>query len=398
MGIHRQTQNSKFEEMFSTSNLITARVRGLSEDGKGIVHHPSGKVYFAAGVWPGDLAQFCVVGEKRKYGLARLEKLLEPAVGRKKPVCPHHGFDEGKCGGCPWQFVDYQEQLKALTLRLHETLEKSQLNCSEAIKEIWPCPQPFGYRNRTCFKTDGQVLGYVSADSHSIAPIEDCPILTDDNRITLWKLLETLPREDFKPRKTQSWNTVCIEEGLDLADVVLNSPLPFKQGNSEQNLRMQAWLEQRLSEMALDLPVLELFAGSGNFTAVLSSIGFEKIVAVEGFRPAIRELRRRNLAGVHTVESNLFSNTAVADIAEIISNPSILVLNPPREGLKKKDWLFQRFPTLREVFYISCNEATFARDLLDFCDHGFQITEIQPLDTFPHTPHLEILGQLTKIG
>ena len=46
--------------------------------------------------------------------------------------------------------------------------------------------------------------------------------------------------------------------------------------------------------------------------------------------------------------------------------------------------------------YIACDVATFARDLSALLDAGFRLEEVQPLDLFPHTPHLELLARLAR--
>jgi len=51
---------------------------------------------------------------------------------------------------------------------------------------------------------------------------------------------------------------------------------------------------------------------------------------------------------------------------------------------------------LRAVASISCDVGTFTRDLGDFIEAGFRVVEVQPLDQFPHTPHIEVMAWLER--
>jgi len=373
---------------------FTASVRDLASEGNGIVEHPNGQVFFVPGVWKGETGEFRITGFKKRFGFAELVRLLEPAAERIEPACKHQGFGAGHCGGCPWQFVSYDAQLEVKESRVRRTL--ARLGIDKAIKAILPSPQVFGYRNRAQFKSDGNILGYVAQGSKTIAAISDCPILSDHNRETLASLLASLPNRQFRPPQKGSWTTIDIDEDIGYNDVSVNRRRPFRQANSAQNERMRAWLSQCVADMDKGAPVLELFAGSGNFTQVLSLAGFEQILAVEGVREAVDNLNHRALSGVTTAIADLFSENSVRSLATTARATKVLVLDPPRDGFRHSDVLLQCCPQLSHILYISCDLATFSRDLQVFLEGGFTAQEVQPLDQFPHTPHVEILAWLSR--
>jgi 23S rRNA (uracil1939-C5)-methyltransferase len=72
------------------------------------------------------------------------------------------------------------------------------------------------------------------------------------------------------------------------------------------------------------------------------------------------------------------------------------LLDPPRDGLKVREPLLANWKELTWVFYISCNPATWARDVKDFTEKGFTLLEVTPIDLFPQTPHLEIMSVLHR--
>ena len=323
--------------MSSINDIFVSSIRDVSSDGNGIAVHPSGRICFVPGVWPGDVGRFRVTDLKKSYGFARLEELLERSDVRIDPQCPHHGFGTDKCGNCPWQFVSYEEQLKAKSQNLLKNMERSGLDYKGKVKSIWKSSQTFGYRNRAQFKTDGQVLGYVVGRSHRIAPIKDCPILTDKNRLTLKKLRNTFPRKDFEPKTGQPWNTIDIDEDTEYDDLNLNKSRPFRQGNTAQNELIKKWLSERLSALNQNQPVLELFSGTGNFTEVISNLGFKKILAVDGHKDDLDQLKARDLLGVKTIKCNLIARKGFVKVAQAMQKPEVLVLDPPRAGLKNRN-------------------------------------------------------------
>ncbi|MDO8863453.1 class I SAM-dependent RNA methyltransferase [Haliea sp. E1-2-M8] len=373
---------------------FTATVRDLGTDGSGIVEHPGGQVFFVAGVWPGETARFAVTGFKQRFGFARLLELLEPSPARVTPPCVHHGTGPGDCGGCPWQFVNYAAQLEAKEQRVQRALARLQLTTE--IAPIWGSPAIFGYRNRAQFKTDGRKLGYVAAGSRQLAPIADCPILTQPNRGTLQALLQSLPNNLFRPGRKQDWTTLDVDEEVSAAEVVPNQRRPFRQGNAAQNLRMREWLGARVDQLDPSRTALELFSGSGNFTEMLVAAGFARILAVEGVEDSVQALAARQLPGVEAQRYNLFAEADCSRLQEQARDASILVLDPPRDGFKLAGLLLTKKHRLRDVFYISCDPATFARDIDIFIGAGFRTAEIQPLDLFPHTPHVELLCWLQR--
>lgn len=368
-------------------------VMDVSVKGTGVVRHPDGRIFFASGVWPGDLGEFQVVSERKKYGFAALVKLLEASQDRvSSVVCSHHGYDQNTCGGCPWLMIEYPAQL-----RMKESLVATQLKRAQLLEKvipnpIWPSSAPLGYRNRAQFKTDGKFLGFVASGSHKLIDIQDCVILTDTNRQTLRGLRELLPRQNWKPHPPQSWTYLEVDESVSSADQIRpNLKLPFRQGNEEQNQRMKKWLKSRLQEFSTQTMVIELFAGSGNFTQEIASMGFS-VLAVESSSQAIEALKSLDLPNTKTVTLNLFESKNWRHIKQYASLAEILILDPPREGFADLSSFVELCPNLRDIIYISCDLSSFTRDAQKLSKLGWKLQEVQPVDQFPQTPHIELLS------
>ena len=381
--------------MVELNSVFTGRVRDLASDGRGVVVHPSGQTVFVAGVWEGEEGAFKVVAKKGRALVATLVELTERSPHRVEPGCRYHGVTEGRCGGCPWMFVANQAQLDAKAKRVRVSF--SRIGAEDKVRELLAPTTFLGYRNRAQFKTDGEKVGFFSCQSNQLVDIEHCEVLTEKNNLTLTSLRALLPYSSWRPAKKNQWTTLDIDETVDAAGVSVNQRLPFMQGNSEQNKAMRSWLAQKLFALSKDNTVIELFCGSGNFTEVIAAHGFERVIAIEGVEKAIEVLESKNLANVKAITANLFSEQVIDQIFSQYHDASVLVLDPPRDGLKVSKGIFsQKKSKLRDVFYISCDLATLMRDVKTFLDHGYSVVEVQPLDQFPHTAHIEILVHLKK--
>ena len=83
-------------------------------------------------------------------------------------------------------------------------------------------------------------------------------------------------------------------------------------------------------------------------------------------------------------------------ILKVIENPDISIVDPPRSGLHPKALKNILKLNQKKIIYISCNPSTQARDLKEIINDGYKIRNIQPIDMFPHTPHIESVVTLTK--
>jgi len=374
-------------------STFRAQVKDLSSDGRAVITHPEGRIFFAPGTWLGETGEFRITGLKGRIGFAELVILENVSPHRVQAPCPHHGFSRQDCGACPWQFIAYSEQLRAKQDRVEQAV--SRLPCSTDVLPIEPSPNQFAYRNRAQLKTDGERLGYVAAQSNDLVAISSCRILTTHNQHTLQQLLAALPQSRWKTKRKQRWTTLDIDETVDAGSVSVNQRLPFRQANTAQNNFIRAWLSAQLADLSAKNAV-ELFSGSGNLSEVLIDASIERLLAVEVVEEALRVLAQKELPGVECLQCDLFDGSAVEKLAMRLKNTELLLLDPPRDGLKIREPLLKRARKLKTILYISCDLASFCRDVKDFLEHGFQLTRVQPVDMFPHTPHIELLARLRR--
>lgn len=361
-------------------------IRDLASDGRGVGEAPDGQVVFVSGAWVGERVHV----RRTRHGATtstQLINVIEACEERIEPPCTHHR--QNQCGGCPWMFVSYEAQLSAKADKLKASLES--LSASQIALVVHPSPQQLGYRNRAQLKTNGKVLGYLAASSHEIVDVTDCPVLTEQNQAQLNRLRDRLPNNKWRPRSRQKWVTLDIDDQR--SSPLINQRQPFRQANDDQNAAMSRWLARALKLPAPPGGLLELFCGSGNLTSVLARcFPDHKITAVEGDEVPLEELSHLGLPNVATQRRDLFSARDIKAMAATLPSNQGVVLDPPRDGLRERDALAPLFSQSPWVVYISCNLATWQRDAHFLQNLGLTLTQIEGLDMFPQTPHLEVLS------
>ena len=377
------------------NDQFTATVRNLSHKGLGVVNHLDGRIFFVKDGWTGEVGIFEIDSHATSYDEIAALKWLERSPERVSVPCPHQGTEIGQCSGCPWMGINYAAQLSAKEIRVKFLLDKNQIQTGE-LRSILGSSKAFGYRNRAQFKTDGQQLGFVSEGTNVLAPINECLVLNDRMRGLLNDLKKKLPNAAWKPMGKFPWSYLDVDDHQSLGEVVPNVRRPFRQGNDEQNEVMKFWIVTSLQAIPKDWPIIEAFCGSGNFTEALSQAGFEQILAAEVRGSAIQQLKAKNLPGVDILEIDMNEKGVWQQLGKRHRNARVLIIDPPREGVEKRVGMFKELPNLSMILYISCEPATWSRDVKDFQLNGWKVAHVTPLDLFPHTPHVELLSLLVR--
>ena len=140
-------------------------------------------------------------------------------------------------------------------------------------------------------------------------------------------------------------------------------------------------------------PVLDLYAGGGLFAVTLAATGRHRVTAVEGDRIAAADLRANAERTGAEIEAHATPVERFVRSARP-ARPFTLVLDPPRSGMTRTaaDGAI-RLGASRVVF-VSCDVATFARDVRRFVDAGYRLLSVEGFDLFPNTPHVEVLALL----
>lgn len=174
----------------------------------------------------------------------------------------------------------------------------------------------------------------------------------------------------------------------------LISPGSFFQVNTEQTLALYREVE---SMAGRGNRLLDLYCGVGSITLWLAK-NFQEIGGVEESRGAVRDAERNaELNGIENVRFIAEKTEAfVHHMSAGNAGELTVVLDPPRAGCDAGVLKSLGRIGPRKIVYVSCDPGTLARDLALLHSSGYQVREVQPVDLFPHTAHIETAVQLVK--
>jgi 23S rRNA (uracil1939-C5)-methyltransferase len=157
----------------SRGEVIQLELNAMGRDGQALGRH-EGKVVFVPFGVPGDAVRVRVVEDRRRWSRGELLRVLSPSPRRVEPPCPYFG----RCGGCHWQHVDYQEQLAYKRQALVEQLQRAGQIDDPPVLPALGMEEPWFYRNHGQFAlTEHGQIGLQAARSHDVVPIEQCLLL-----------------------------------------------------------------------------------------------------------------------------------------------------------------------------------------------------------------------------
>ncbi|HMD14787.1 MAG TPA: 23S rRNA (uracil(1939)-C(5))-methyltransferase RlmD, partial [Bacteroidota bacterium] len=146
--------------------------------------------------------------------------------------------------------------------------------------------------------------------------------------------------------------------------------------------------------------VFDLYSGTGTIAIFLSN-DVERVIGIEMVESAIADAERNaelnHIANCYFLQGDLKDRlTKDSGWLQEHPRPSVIVADPPRVGMHAKviDQIVKLGP--QRVVYVSCNPSTQARDAKLLCDQGYVLQEIQPVDMFPHTDHIEAVALFTR--
>jgi 23S rRNA (uracil1939-C5)-methyltransferase len=347
---------------------------------------------------------------KKNFAEARLINVLTPSASRVTPPCAVAGV----CGGCNWQHVSYDEQLRQKRELVRESLRKfsgfdvSQL---ESVQAVIASPKPLRYRNRVQFHHAGAELGYYRRGSHRLVSIADCPIAEEPIAALIPSLkqrlssepagrIEVFIAEDDSVQTRGGLVTTNDDEGSGSDnDGGLN--FAFSQVNTQQNRNLISvitaiFIQQFINETAPD--IVDLYAGSGNFTFPLAkAFPAARVTAVEFNRESVErgELKAQRSFPKHDIRWVQADVGAFLGQHKIASGAGVLI-DPPRSGCEPEVIATLAQSPVSFLVYVSCHPVTLSRDLKFLREAGFILESVQPFDMFPQTDHVETLVVLTK--
>lgn len=385
---------------------------------------------FVSGGLPGERAVIEIEEVRRRYARGHVVQVRQPSPDRVTPPCPYFG----SCGGCQWQHLAYPAQLRWKTEMVRRQLQRIGHLEDPPVRPMIGAAHPWNYRNQARFSIDPDGrLCFTQFQSRRRLPIDECLIMQP-------AIVEVMPRlQGLVPGAHQ----IVIRFGSRTGDLLISPRLPeavaeppsgqesyeeillgrryrvsapsFFQVNTRIDDRAvpdaitAPWLSTRrgafsqadlLALLVLDRLrltgreyVVDAYCGVGTFT-LLAAERAAHVLGIEEARCAVLDAVH-NAAGLDNVH---FQTGRSEDLlSQIDRTPDAVILDPSRAGCAPG--IVTSLTDLRPpvVVYVSCDPATLARDLALLCAEAYHLEDVQPIDMFPQTHHVETVSLLHAI-
>ncbi|HWE77306.1 MAG TPA: class I SAM-dependent RNA methyltransferase [Pseudolabrys sp.] len=411
-----------------TEQLTIAR---LGHRGDGVAETPAGPVYVPYTL-PGELVTVeAVPGHPDRR---QLDHIDTPSRERVAAVCNHFGV----CGGCAlqhWSLGAYRLWKRNLVV---EMLEQHGV-----IAPVAPLIDAHGRGRRRAVlharrgPHDVLEVGFAAPHAHHIVAIDACPVLAPELAGAIkaaWAIAEVLKVTQkpldihvtaadngidvdvrgsgaLKPDQISALARIADAHGLvrltrhgelvtQRAQPLLTvgrAPVPLPPGAF---LQATAEGEATLARLVIEhvgkaKRVADLFAGIGTFALRLAAKA--RVTAADSESTAIGALRRAaaNASGLKQVEAmprDLFRRPFVVSELKVFD---AVVFDPPRQGAEAQALELAK-SGVKTVVAVSCDPATFARDVRILTDGGYKLVGVTPIDQFRWSPHVEVVGKLER--
>jgi 23S rRNA (uracil1939-C5)-methyltransferase len=471
-------------------------IEAVAAEGKCIFHHED-RVVFVPFCVPGDVVDVQITKKRRRYYEGRVERFVKLSEVRTQPVCEHFGI----CGGCKWQNLPYEEQLKVKQQQVEDQLRRIGKVKLPELNPIMGSAKIYEYRNKLefgcCDKrwytqeelnnpdldlTTGNhaAIGFhITGAFDKIYPIRKCWLMdhlhndirneidrfakeTDMSFYDVKAQRGLLRNLMFRTSNTGEWMVlvqfhydepgdeakgqallqhladrfpqitsliyVDNQKGndtfgdLDLitfkgTDFICETmedlkfkvgPKSFYQTNTEQAYHLYSVVrefcfddwdgeKEKAGDKQHSPLIYDLYTGTGtiaNFVAKKAS----QVVGIEFVPEAIEDAKVNSR--INRIENTKFfagdmKNVLTADFIREHGRPDIVITDPPRAGMHPDVVKVILDTAPARIVYVSCNPATQARDLA-LLDQDYEVVAVQPVDMFPHTPHVENVVKLVK--
>jgi len=459
--------------------LESVTIEAVAAEGKCLFHWED-MVVFVPFCVPGDVCDVQIRRKKHSYAEGEVVRFIQYNNVRATPFCQHFGV----CGGCKWQNMPYEEQLKFKQQQVYDQLTRIGKIELPEFRPILGSVKTLGYRNKldygcankryltkeeisTLPNNESQSLKeipaigfHITGAFDKILPIEKCWLMDDlHNRIRneirdyaighgmtffdlrqqvgllrdviirnsatgewmviiqfhydetggeqeakalLQHVADTFPQitsllylDNQKCNDTIGDQEIIVFKGTDhifelMEDLKFKvGPKSFYQTNTEQAYHLYC-VAREFAGLSGNELVYDLYTGTGTIANFVARQA-RQVIGIEYVPEAIEDAKINS--EINGIGNTLFYAGDMKDILtdEFIAEhgrPDVIITDPPRAGMHPDvvKTILQAAP--QRIVYVSCNPATQARDL-QMMDEAYQVAEVQPVDMFPHTPHVE---------
>ena len=456
-------------------------IESVAAEGKCIFHYDD-KVVFVPFCVPGDVVDVQITKKKHSFMEGRVERIISYSKVRETPMCEHFGI----CGGCKWQNLPYEEQLKAKQQQVFDQLTRIGKVELPPFQPILGSVKTKEYRNKLEFgcankrwytkeeiaalppKEEGQegnlsesAIGFhITGAFDKIYPIKKCWLMDDlhneirneisryakDNSISFYDIraqhgllrdlmmrnsntgefmllvqfhydeegdeekamqllqhiADTFPQitsliyvDNQKGNDTFGDLELTTFKGTDFIYETMEDlkfkvgPKSFYQTNTDQAYHLYC-VARSFAQLTGGELVYDLYTGTGTIANFVAHQA-KQVIGIEYVLEAIEDAKENS--HVNGINNTLFyagdmKDILTDDFIQEHGQPDVIITDPPRAGMHADVVKVILNAAPKRIVYVSCNPATQARDL-QLMDADYKVAAVQPVDMFPHTPHVE---------
>ena len=472
--------------------LEGVKIEAVAAEGKCLFHWQD-LVVFVPFCVPGDICDVQIRRKKHSFAEGEVVRFIEYSNVRATPFCQHFGI----CGGCKWQNLPYEEQLKFKQQQVFDQLTRIGKIELPEFNPILGSVKTQEYRNKLDFgcankryltkeeieedrnryeeiednsqslKNKPAIGFHITGAFDKILPIEKCWLMDDlhnqirndirdyaiEHNISFFDLRAQIGLlRDIIIRNSASGELMVIiqfhydetggeKEAKDLLQHIADTfpqitslmyldnqkcndtigdqeiltfkgtdhifelmedlkfkvgPKSFYQTNTEQAYHLYS-VAREFANLTGNELVYDLYTGTGTIANFVAKKA-RQVIGIEYVPEAIEDAKINSQ--INGIENTLFYAGDMKDILtdEFIQEhgrPDVIITDPPRAGMHPDVVKTILNAAPERIVYVSCNPATQARDL-QLMDEQYKVAEVQPVDMFPHTPHVENVVLLIK--
>ena len=471
--------------------LESVTIEAVAAEGKSLFHW-NDMVVFVPFCVPGDVCDVQIRRKKHSFAEGEVVRFVTYSKVRAIPFCEHFGV----CGGCKWQNLPYEEQLKFKQQQVYDQLHRIGKVELPEFRPILGSVKTQEYRNKLDFGCankrwltseqlkdetlvkDTPAIGFhITGAFDKILPIEKCWLMDDlqnqirnevrdyavehglsffDLRQQVGLLRDVIIRNSASgewmvifqfclpptpSNERGSWDDENGQKAFALMQHIADKfpqitslmyldnqkcndtigdqeiltfkgedhifelmedlkfkvgPKSFYQTNTEQAYHLYS-VAREFANLSGNELVYDLYTGTGTIANFVAKKA-KKVIGIEYVPEAIEDAKINSQ--VNGIENTLFYAGDMKDILtdDFIAEhgrPDVIITDPPRAGMHPDVVKTILNAAPERIVYVSCNPATQARDL-QLLDVQYEVSAVQPVDMFPHTPHVENVVLLTK--
>ena len=395
---------------------LELEVGAVAAGGACVGRAPDGRVVFVRHCLPGERVRARITDRTAHFLRADAVEVLTPSPDRVVPPCPYAG--PGRCGGCDWQHVALPTQrLQKAELVAEQLRRVARTDWPVVVEAVPGDVDGLGWRTRVQFAVDADGrTGLRKHRSHELEPVDACLIASDDVERAGVEALAWPGVREVEVAAAGEQRVVAVTgrpaplpevpAGVVVDGRAVRAPHGLRHtvlGRSYEVAAGGFWQVHRGAPEVLATAVLDgldpqpgesavdLYAGVGLFAALLGErVGpAGSVLAVESDPRACADAAR-NTADLPQVR--IRTAEVDADAVRRLGSPDLVVLDPPRSGagIPTARALADLRP--RRLVYVSCDAASFARDLRVLLDAGWALEALRALDLYPMTEHVELVA------